>query len=241
MRGCWLKFAAVQTAALFEKSFPQKVVLLHGKLSSAEKNAALDRFRSGQTPLMVTTTIFETGIDVPDVSVVIIRDPQHLGLSQLHQLRGRLARNGGAGTCFLLVQDLEALAADTHERLSKFCETTDGYSLARADMLFRGAGDLDGLQQKGRASTTFKCVKMSTHDLLLNDRVPLDAQLSDHETEVDTAKQPARQITAFPRATTNAPAKVPAAALVTYDIERPARAALSPFASARPRMVFSRS
>ena len=140
-----------------------------------------------------------------------------------------------------MVQDLQALAADTHERLSKFCETTDGYSVARADMLFRGAGDLDGLQQKGRASTTFKCIKMTAHDLLLNDCVPLDAQLSDHDVQVDTAKQPARQMAAFPRVTTHAPAKVLAAALGTHGIELPARAALSPFASARPRRVFSRS
>ena len=142
----------------------------------------------------------------------------------------------------LLVQDLQALAADTHERLSKFCETTDGYSVARADMLFRGAGDLDGLQQKGRASTTFKCIKkMTAHDLLLNDRVPLDAQLSDHDVQVDTAKKPARQMAAFPRVTTHPPAKLPTAALETHGIDLPARAALSPFASARPRRVFSRS
>jgi len=235
------RHSAVQTAALFEKSFPQKVVLLHGKLTSLEKNAALDRFRSGQAPLMVTTTIFETGIDVPDVSVVIIRDPQHLGLSQLHQLRGRLARNGGTGTCFLLVQDLQALAEDTLERLSKFCETTDGYSLARADMLFRGAGDLDGLQQKGRASTTFKCIKMTTHDLLLTDRVQLDVQFSHQVSQDIPAKPPARQMTAFARVTAPPPAKFPATVLASHTKHPPARAAVAPFASARPRMAFSKN
>jgi ATP-dependent DNA helicase RecG len=102
--------SAIDSAALFEQNFPGRVSLLHGKMSSDQKVLALDEFRQGLKKLMVTTTIFETGIDVPEIEVLVIRDPQHLGQSQLHQLRGRLARSGGDGLCMLMVEDLNALA-----------------------------------------------------------------------------------------------------------------------------------
>lgn len=159
--------------------FPGKVGLLHGKLTSAEKEEALDAFRAGQTPLLVTTTIFETGIDVPDISVLIVRDPERLGLSQLHQLRGRLARSGGDGTCVLLTADTQALSDDTYERLSFFCDNQDGHALAVQDMLTRGVGDLDALQQSGRAKTVFKSIKVPVQDLIsLNEKlVELDVEV----------------------------------------------------------------
>lgn len=160
--------SAIESAQLFEQAFPGKVVLLHGKMTTAEKIAALDYFRSGEKPLIITTTIFETGIDVPSVETIIVRDPEYLGLSQLHQLRGRLARNGGDGKCILLAENLDTLSEETYGRLNTFCKNNDGYALALADMLARGAGDLEGLQQQGKATTTFKGIKMTTHDLLLN-------------------------------------------------------------------------
>jgi len=163
--------SATDSAALFEQHFPGQVGLLHGQ--TPNKAAVLDAFRSGEKPLLVTTTIFETGIDVPDVKVLIVRDPQQMGLSQLHQLRGRLARTGGDGQCFLLTEDLESLSPETIARLSAFCQSTNGYDLACADMLARGAGDLRGMEQKGYAKLTFKGLKLTTQDVLMSEELSL--------------------------------------------------------------------
>lgn len=176
---------AIDSAADLERFFPGQVALLHGKMKPEAKGTALDSFRAGVKNLMVTTTIFETGIDVPDIQVLVIRDPEHLGQSQLHQLRGRLARSGGFGLCFLLTEDVNALSPESYARLNQFSNTLDGYTLARADMLARGAGDLEGLQQTGRASTTFKGIKLSIQDLLMDEsrrpELVVEASLSDED------------------------------------------------------------
>lgn len=159
---------ALKSAEAFEKHFPGRVALLHGKLKGkTAKIDALNAFRSGDKPLMVTTTIFETGIDVPDVSVLVIRDAQYLGMSQLHQLRGRLARNGGPALCILLVEDVDKLSDESYDRLTLFTQSQDGYTLAAQDMLSRGTGDLDGMQQQGRVSTPIKGIKLRARDLLM--------------------------------------------------------------------------
>jgi len=175
--------SATASAELFEHHFPGQVVLLHGQ--TQDKAAALDTFRRGDKRLMVTTTIFETGIDVPDVKVLVVRDPQQMGLSQLHQLRGRLARTGGDGHCFLLTEDLNALSAETVERLNTFCQSINGYDLAYADMLARGAGDLCSLEQKGKANATFKGIKITTEDLLIHNDNHADLQIHTHDNQTD--------------------------------------------------------
>jgi ATP-dependent DNA helicase RecG len=181
--------SAIEAAQLFESHFPGQVSLLHGKMTSDEKLEALERFRTGQTKLIVTTTIFETGIDVPEVQVLVVRDPEHLGLSQLHQLRGRLARSGGLGLCLLLTEDLDSLSEESYQRLNVFCDTLDGYELATQDMLSRGVGDLDGLQQNGTATTVFKSVKMTTQDLLSLDSERPELQVSaQFVDEIDSAQ-----------------------------------------------------
>lgn len=151
--------AAIDSYEVFLKHFPDKVVLLHGKMQDSEKEQALDKFRRGECPLMVTTTIFETGIDVPSVSVVVVRDPQSLGVSQLHQLRGRLARNGGKGTCVLLCENLDDLSEETYNRLLYFAKTNDGYALAVRDLKESGAGEFLGRNQRGTYEFVFKGVK----------------------------------------------------------------------------------
>lgn len=158
--------AAVESAEMFEQHFPNKVVLLHGRMTDDEKEAALDLFRSGVKPLMITTTIFETGIDVPDVSALIIRDPQNLGLSQLHQLRGRLARRGGFGQCILLCDSLDELSDTSYERLTFFAQNNDGYQLALHDLESSGAGELTGYQQRGKTEFVFKGLKLTAKDFL---------------------------------------------------------------------------
>lgn len=157
---------AVDSAAVLEQYFPNQVTLLHGKRSNDEKKDALASFRTGQTPLMVTTTIFETGIDVPDVKVLVIRDPQYLGMSQLHQLRGRLARNGGSAECYLLVDDIDALSDETYERLLGFTRTLDGHALAEQDMMNRGSGDLESSMQAGTVNPLLRGIKLKSKDLL---------------------------------------------------------------------------
>lgn len=157
---------ALDSAVVLEEHFPKQVSLLHGKRTNDEKKEALATFRSGETPLMVTTTIFETGIDVPDVKVLIIRDPQYLGISQLHQLRGRLARNGGNAECYLLVDDINALSEETYERLLGFTRTLDGHALAEQDMMSRGSGDLEGSIQKGTVNPLLRGIKLKSKDLL---------------------------------------------------------------------------
>lgn len=178
--------SAIEAAAAFETHFPDRVGLLHGKMSQDEKIDALNRFRSGEKPLVVTTTVFETGIDVPDVQVIIIRDPEHLGASQLHQLRGRVARSGGDGLCLLLTADLDQLGQETYDRLSAFCATTDGYELATLDMLSRGVGQLDGLVQNGKSNMVFRSVKMSTRDLVAFDSARPNLQI-EHDPAVKRA------------------------------------------------------
>lgn len=162
--------AAVESFEMFNQHFPGKVVLLHGRMTDDEKQEALESFRSGEKPLIITTTIFETGIDVPDVQTLVIRNPDHLGLSQLHQLRGRLARRGGDAHCFLVCDDLNELSRSTYDRLEYFTHHKDGYNLALHDMEMSGAGDLDGFQQRGRSRSLFTGLKLDVQDFLKTDR-----------------------------------------------------------------------
>lgn len=191
--------AATDSFDLFDKHFPEQVVLLHGQMSDAEKEAALDTFRSGEKPILITTTIFETGIDVPDISTLVIRDPENLGLSQLHQLRGRLARRGGNGHCFLLCDDLTALAENTYERLEFFTRNTDGYDLALHDMKSSGAGDLTGYQQRGKSTTVFKGIKLQVEDFLESEQIGLDIDAVEQD-----LKESSRQKNEYRQATLSA-------------------------------------
>lgn len=158
--------SVLYAATLFEQSFPGRVAVLHGKMTNEEKQNEIRLVRSGQKPLVIASTVFETGIDIPDVMVMIVRDADRFGLSQLHQIRGRLARAGGEGKCFLMVDDLEKLSSDTRERLDIMTKTNDGYDLSEQDMLMRGAGELEGEAQSGNTDTVFKLVRMRTEELL---------------------------------------------------------------------------
>ena len=124
------------------------VGLLHGRMDTEAKDQALDDFRSGRTRLLVATTVVEVGIDVPEASVAVIESPERFGLSQLHQLRGRVGRGARRGVCVLLVKDL---AAGVPERLSVMLNTDDGFEIAEADLRFRGSGELAGSAQHGDA------------------------------------------------------------------------------------------
>ena len=151
---------------------PGKIGVLHGQMSDDEKKAALDRFRSGETPILVASTVIETCIDVPDIRIMIVRYADNFGIAQLHQLRGRLARNGGAGQFFMMVDSLSETPPETLQRLQGVASTTDGYKLAEMDLLQRGHGDLDGRSQSGDGDAVFKLSRLSAQDFI--DRISPD-------------------------------------------------------------------
>lgn len=121
--------------------------LLHGRLASAEKLAVLDRFRRGKVRVLVTTTVVEVGVDVPDADVMAILGPDRFGLAQLHQLRGRIGRDGQASHCLLLLGGSEGKEA--MERLTAFARMESGFELAEEDLRLRGPGELLGVRQHG--------------------------------------------------------------------------------------------
>ena len=128
----------------------RRVALLHGKVSAAERDEIMRRFRDGAIDVLVATTIIEVGIDVANATVMLIEHPERFGLSQLHQLRGRVGRGAEASFCILLGD----VSPDVHDRLMVFAGTDDGFEIAREDLRRRGMGDLFGERQHGEA--TFK-------------------------------------------------------------------------------------
>ena len=132
------------------EAFPEfKLSKVHGKMKSAEKDAEMQKFVSGETQILVATTVIEVGVNVPNASVMVILDAQRFGLAQLHQLRGRVGRGAEQSYC-ILVTGYE-LATETRKRIDIMCETNDGFRIAEADLKLRGPGDLEGTQQSGIA------------------------------------------------------------------------------------------
>jgi ATP-dependent DNA helicase RecG len=130
--------------------FPEYAVsMVHGKMKPAKKDAAMQRFVSGETQIMVATTVIEVGVDVPNASVMIIENAERFGLSQLHQLRGRVGRGADQSFC-ILITDYE-LSEHTRRRIAIMTETNDGFVIAEEDLKLRGPGDIDGTQQSGIA------------------------------------------------------------------------------------------
>ena len=130
--------------------FPEfKMSKVHGKIKPKEKDEEMQRFASGETQILVGTTVIEVGVNVPNASVMVILDAQRFGLSQLHQLRGRVGRGADQSYCILVTT--YQLSADTRKRIDIMCETNDGFRIAEADLKLRGPGDLEGTQQSGMA------------------------------------------------------------------------------------------
>jgi ATP-dependent DNA helicase RecG len=144
-----MKAATTMYAALAEGAFAKRrVALLHGRIPAEERDAIMRRFRDGEVDVLVATTVIEVGIDVANATVMLVEHPERFGLSQLHQLRGRVGRGAEASYCILL-GDVSPEAA---ERLSVFVGTEDGFEIARADLRIRGMGDLFGQRQSGVAT-----------------------------------------------------------------------------------------
>lgn len=130
--------------------FPDfKLSKVHGKMKPKEKDAEMQRFSRGETQILVATTVIEVGVDVPNASVMVILDAHRFGLSQLHQLRGRVGRGAEQSYCILVTS--HKLSKETRRRIDIMCETCDGFQIAEADLKLRGPGDLEGTQQSGIA------------------------------------------------------------------------------------------
>ena len=132
------------------QAFPEfRMSKVHGKMKPADKDEEMQRFVAGETQILVATTVIEVGVNVPNASVMVILDAQRFGLSQLHQLRGRVGRGADQSYC-ILVSKYE-LSNETRRRLDIMCDTNDGFQIAEADLKLRGPGDLEGTQQSGMA------------------------------------------------------------------------------------------
>lgn len=164
--------SVASAAKTLEKHFPGKVCLLHGQLSDKEKRDTIARIRANETPLIVGSTVMETGIDIPSISVMVVRDASSFGAAQLHQLRGRLVRNGGEGHFVMMVENLSDLAPQTLARLTSIKEESNGFKVAQADMLLRGFGSFDGENQSGGTNSVFRLLRMRTRDFLAIDQHP---------------------------------------------------------------------
>ena len=159
-----LDLAAVETRAKYlEKYFPKKVALVHGQMSSEEKEAALSEFSSQNKPILVATTVIEVGIDIPNATVMIIEHAERFGLAQLHQLRGRVGRGTKESICILLYSS--NIGNIAKERLSVMRETNDGFIISEKDLKLRGAGEVLGTKQSG--GEMFKVLDINIHENLI--------------------------------------------------------------------------
>ena len=151
--------AAEERAGVLRQFFGDKVGLVHGRMSGEDKDAAMAAFKSGETAIIVATTVIEVGVDVPDASIIVIEHAERFGLSQLHQLRGRVGRGDKPSSCVLLYRP--PLGQTAQARLKIMRETEDGFRIAEEDLKLRGEGDLLGTQQSGMPF--FRLAKLDHH------------------------------------------------------------------------------
>ena len=154
-----------------------QVSIVHGQLTPEEKAFEMDRFKRHLTHIMVATTVIEVGVDVPNATVMVIENAERFGLSQLHQLRGRVGRGADQSYCILMTKD--TLSYTSQQRIQTMCSTTDGFEIAEADLRLRGPGDIQGLQQSGALDLRLasivddeplvRATRDTVHDLLAND------------------------------------------------------------------------
>lgn len=176
-----LKAATTEYERLSKEEFPDKqVALLHGRISPEERDAIMVDFRDGKIDILVATTVIEVGIDVPNATIVLIEHPERFGLSQLHQLRGRVGRGRHASYCFLLGD----VGRESRERLEIFVATNDGFEIARADLAMRGMGDLFGQQQSGQQ--VFKIADLVRDEALVEHAHVIAEKILDQDPELSS-------------------------------------------------------
>jgi len=161
-----------------------RVGILHGRLSPDEKDRVMTAFAAGEVDVLVATTVIEVGVDVPNATVMVVMDAERFGVSQLHQLRGRVGRGDAAGLCLLVTEAPEA--SQSRERLDAIAATADGFRLSRLDLEQRREGDVLGAAQAGRQSSLKMLRLLSDEDLIAFARqeasavVEADPQLAAH-------------------------------------------------------------
>ena len=178
---------ATQTHADLSAALPGELVgLLHSRMSSPEKKAVMELFKAGQMGVLVSTTVIEVGVDVPNASLMVIEHAERFGLSQLHQLRGRVGRGAAASACVLLYTppDGGRLGETARERLKAMAETNDGFEIARRDLEIRGPGEFLGARQSGAAMLRFADLATDSH-LLTWAREAAEQMLSQHPTAAE--------------------------------------------------------
>jgi ATP-dependent DNA helicase RecG len=173
--------AAEATAEELRQALPQlQVGLVHGRLKPAEKDSVMAAFKAGELALLVATTVIEVGVDVPNASLMIIENPERLGLAQLHQLRGRVGRGSDASHCVLLYQS--PLSASGRQRLGALRESSDGFYIAEKDLELRGPGEVLGTRQTGLME--FRIAELPAHNHLLDEVQALAELIGEHYPEL---------------------------------------------------------
>ncbi len=175
---------ATETHALLTATLPElRIGLVHGRLRTQEKQQVMDAFVSGELQLLVATTVIEVGVDVPNASLMVIEHAERFGLSQLHQLRGRVGRGAAASVCLLLYQGPLGMVAK--QRLAIMRETSDGFEIARRDLEIRGPGEFLGARQSGQAMLRF--ANLETDQWLVEQARDLAQQLLMHHPDIANA------------------------------------------------------
>jgi ATP-dependent DNA helicase RecG len=178
---------ANDTHAMLSAALPElRIGLVHGRMKPAEKHDVMDAFARCEVHVLVATTVIEVGVDVPNASLMVIEHAERFGLSQLHQLRGRVGRGAAASACLLLYQ--APLGPVARQRLATMRETTDGFEIARTDLALRGPGEFLGARQSGQAMLRFadldtdqwlvEAARNTAQQLLHNDQATVDAHLA---------------------------------------------------------------
>ena len=175
-----LKAVKSYAQRLQREVFPDLTVdILHGKMRPKEKDAAMRAFSEGKTQVLVATTVIEVGVDVPNATLMVIEDADRFGLSQLHQLRGRVGRGKAKSYCILTTRNRNP---ETLQRLKALCKTTDGFKIAEEDLKLRGPGDFFGSRQSGLPA--FRVADLSCDLVTLKQAQSASAQwIEDHGTE----------------------------------------------------------
>ena len=181
--GLELKAATVWAETLQQTVFPDlKVALIHGQMRGAEKEEAMASFARRESDVLVATTVIEVGVDVPNATLMVIEDADRFGLSQLHQLRGRVGRGSAKSYCILTTHSKNEA---TRARLNAFCSTTDGFKIAEEDLKMRGPGDFFGARQSGLP--VFRVANLSCDLVTLKQAQEASALWIDREGTADTA------------------------------------------------------
>ncbi len=174
--------ATVWAETLQKTVFPDlRIALIHGQMKGAEKEAAMADFAAGNADVLVATTVIEVGVDVPNATLMVVEDADRFGLSQLHQLRGRVGRGGHKSYCILTSRTQNA---ETRARLKALCQTTDGFKIAEEDLKLRGPGDFFGARQSGLPA--FRVASLSMDLQTLKNAQEASAQWIDAEGTMDT-------------------------------------------------------